>query len=180
MLVITDAVDHFAYNKMLELFTDFYITLVKTYIFALAFKERQLSGSGKIGSKKAGKLVLSIKQLASSAKNVIRLLNEHLHANCSQKEIEINKLDYLEAAIKKFFKESSLALNEDVLAWHKLCRVQEELQLLKDEEKRYVDNLDRKINFVELAMEQAKPEHVVLIQEQMRKLVLLKKPLLSS
>ncbi|KAI8326826.1 hypothetical protein EDC96DRAFT_590223 [Choanephora cucurbitarum] len=182
-------------TKINNQITDFYIILVKTYILALAFKERQLSGSGKIGLKKAAKLVLSIKHLASSAKNAIRLLNKHLQNNCikrisisrvfehskctnenlGQEEVESNQLESLGAAIKKFPKESSLALSEDVLAWHKLCRIQEELQLLKDEEKRFVDNLDRKIYFVELAIEQAKPEHVVLIGKQRRKLALLKK-----
>lgn len=30
--------------------TDFFVILVKNYVFALSFKERQLSGNGKIGT----------------------------------------------------------------------------------------------------------------------------------
>ncbi|KAI8331824.1 hypothetical protein BD560DRAFT_448025 [Blakeslea trispora] len=77
--------------------TNVFVILVKNYVFALSFKERQLSGNGKI----------------------------------DQQQQEQHRIDSLEAAVKKFPKESSLALPQDVMTWHKMCRAEEELQLLK-------------------------------------------------
>ncbi|KAI8367118.1 hypothetical protein BD560DRAFT_148631 [Blakeslea trispora] len=111
--------------------TDFFVILVKNYVFALSFKERQLSGNGEIGAKKATKLVLALKHIALNAKKIISFFNEHLLQNCNQQQQEQHRIDSLKATVKKFPKESSLALPQDVMTWHKMCRAEEELQLLK-------------------------------------------------
>ncbi|KAI8352174.1 hypothetical protein BD560DRAFT_427174 [Blakeslea trispora] len=78
--------DHLLQKTINSEVTDFLIILVKNFVFALALKEKQLTGNGKIGSKKAARLILAIKNITTNAKMVIEFLNEHLLENCSKEE----------------------------------------------------------------------------------------------
>ncbi|OBZ81246.1 hypothetical protein A0J61_10706 [Choanephora cucurbitarum] len=125
---------------------------------------------------------------------VIEFLNDHLSKNCcklaciyerrhinykAQEQQQQHKLDSLETAIKKFctnevspFAGEGLSDQiqvDKILLRHKLCRTEEELEYLNEEDERFVRKLSKKLNSVESAVAKAKPEHLALLQrEQLR------------
>ncbi|OBZ80666.1 hypothetical protein A0J61_11285 [Choanephora cucurbitarum] len=86
-----------------------------------------------------------------------------------------HRIDSLEAAVKKFPKENSLALPQDVMTWHKMCCAEEELQLLKEEEIQFVENVETRLFSINLRIQSARPEHLLLLKRRKRQLLLLQR-----
>ncbi|OBZ81130.1 hypothetical protein A0J61_10820, partial [Choanephora cucurbitarum] len=108
--------------------TDYLIILVKNFVFALALKEKQLTGNNKIAQEqqqqhKLDSLETAIKKFCTS--EFSPFAGEGL-----SDQIQANK----------------------VLLWHKLYRTEEKLEYLKEEDERFVRNLSRKLNSVESAV----------------------------
>ncbi|KAI8356778.1 hypothetical protein EDC96DRAFT_258294 [Choanephora cucurbitarum] len=154
--------------------TDFLIILIKKYVFALALKEKQLNGSGKIGTKKAVRLITAIKSITTNATIIIEKLNEHLTKNCSEEDKALYSLDSFATAIKKYSKEEANGMTNEILAWHQARRAREELRFLNDEDEQFVRNLEQKLKAVKIAIEANTFGQAVFLEQEYRRLLAIK------
>ncbi|KAI8329086.1 hypothetical protein BD560DRAFT_494339 [Blakeslea trispora] len=145
--------------------TSFLVALLKNYLLALAINKKHLSKNGKIGSKKAAKLILTINSLKKNSKKIIDILNKHLSDTCSPEDCNKMKIDSLEIAIKKF-ENQDIAFSDFVTIWHQLFKTKQELVLLEEEEQRLLSNLEQKLYKLERAFKTAEPGHHALLMQQ--------------